>query len=780
MKLRNLALTCLKNTLLMKKLSIIFLTVLLPLILFAQPIQFKLSNKASFKLGGSDTLLYPFTGGYNAPQFNKIDLDGDNILDLMVFDRHGSKLTTYLWKAGKYVYAPEHESQFPPLFKWVLLRDYNCDGKLDIFTEVDFNAQPEPGKFISSNGMRLIKNVSTEPGKLKWVQEKNQLMDVGLGSLPPANIGLNNTDIPSIEDMDNDGDLDILIMPFSRNVITYYQNMSQERGHGCDSMAFLFRDECWGNMSYLVNTNAFILGDNSPCYRNYKRAAKHNGSTITLFDADDDGDLDVIYGDPEFSDLIYLENGKSIQSMRRDSMIRQDTLFPSNSVRASVPLFPASYLIDVDNDGKKDMLVAPNADAAIKNKDQILYYKNTGTAKRPIFTYQNNQFLVGQTVDLGGGSIPVFVDIDNDGDKDLVVATQGQFTQTFNSNDRLVLFKNIGSKVKAAYELVDTNFLNLNVGATKIQRIIPSFGDLNGDGKQDLLIGDLNGKMHFYLNTSVGTSISFTKESSDYFNMYGGTSAAPQLIDLNKDGKLDIVMGRKNGSLAYFENKGSTTMPNFTATPSIDSIGKITAAEMVISGGTPYYFDGYSIPHVCDLDRDGNYEILLGSEQGRVFLFRNFDANPNRVCEELTQLYADAAANTPSNLFFGSRTSVSSADLDGDSIPEILIGNTRGGIRMYEAKITGVISSIKEQSSSSASWILFPNPAKSIVSVRTDKNSAGMTYAIFDNMGRAWLNGNLEAYETAIQIHSLPAGLYFIKAMDDDGNAKVFRFLVQE
>jgi hypothetical protein len=47
-------------------------------------------------------------------------------------------------------------------------------------------------------------------------------------------------------------------------------------------------------------------------------------------------------------------------------------------------------------------------------------------------------------------------------------------------------------------------------------------------------------------------------------------------------------------------------------------------------------------------------------------------------------------------------------------------------------------------------------------------------------MGRTWLNGTLEAYETAIQIQSLPAGMFFIKAMDADGNAKVSRFLVQE
>jgi hypothetical protein len=81
--------------------------------------------------------LTPYTGGLNAPQMFKIELDGDGIKDLFVFDRYGNKVMTYLFKGGKYVYAPMYESQFPPLFKWVVIKDYNCDGKEDIFTEVD-------------------------------------------------------------------------------------------------------------------------------------------------------------------------------------------------------------------------------------------------------------------------------------------------------------------------------------------------------------------------------------------------------------------------------------------------------------------------------------------------------------------------------------------------------------------------------------------------------------------------------------------------------------------
>ncbi len=763
----------------MKKTNLLFIIALLPLFVLAQPVQFNLSNKATVRLSAADSLAYPFIGGLNAPQFNKIDLDGDGTKDLFVFDRVGSKAMTFLFKNGKYVYAPAYESQFPPLYKWVFICDYNKDGKDDIFSEIDYNAQPDKSKYVSSNGIRVLRNVSKKVGEFIWQQDLNQLMDTGLDVLPPSNLSFSNTDYTAFNDIDNDGDIDVLLMPFGKNVITYYQNLSQEMGYGNDSLKFVFRDECWGYMSYLVNKNGFLLHDNSPCYRNYK-TAKHNGTTLTVFDGDNDGDKDLIYGDVGFQSLVYLKNGKTMNSLGRDSIIAQDTLFPNNSVQAKVDIFPASYIIDVDEDGKKDLVVAPNAEAGAKNNNQVLYYKNTGTANVPAFTYQSTNFIVGQTLDLGGGSIPNLVDIDADGDNDLIIATQGEYTQTYNSNDHLVLFLNTGSKTHANFVLTDSNFLQINSGAPKIQRMVPSFGDLNGDKKPDLLIGDLNGKLHYFENTSVGSTLSFAKVSDDYLTIFGGTSAAPQLFDLNKDGKLDIILGRKNGSVAYFENTGTSTVPNFTSSPSIDSIGKCSAAEKIFSAGMPFYFDGYSIPHVCDLDRDGRFEILLGSEQGRVFLYNNFEASASRVCDEVENIFSDASGVNPSNLFFGIKTSATSGDLDGDSIPELLIGNLRGGLRMYTTQVKGIISGIQTQIKQSADWLVYPNPAREEIRIKADRNLKNVHYQVVDLMGQIHLVGEMQGYETQISTLSLSQGLYVLQCVDELGNQYVAKFLVQE
>ncbi|HEU4719052.1 MAG TPA: FG-GAP-like repeat-containing protein, partial [Bacteroidia bacterium] len=94
----------------------------------------------------------PWSGGHNYCQLSEIDLNGDGIKDLFVFDRSGNKITTYINLGTPnqvdYVLAPEYVSRFPLMHDWCLLRDYNCDGKEDIFT-------------CSIAGFAIYKNVST-------------------------------------------------------------------------------------------------------------------------------------------------------------------------------------------------------------------------------------------------------------------------------------------------------------------------------------------------------------------------------------------------------------------------------------------------------------------------------------------------------------------------------------------------------------------------------------------------------------------------------------------
>ena len=105
----------------MRKSILTFTSILLINFLgFSQNVFFTLSNTAKFlKQNSNDTLKYPFVGGFQKPQFGKIDLNNDNIKDLVVFDGIGNKVFTYLWQNNSWVYAPQFEKSFPPLSQWL-------------------------------------------------------------------------------------------------------------------------------------------------------------------------------------------------------------------------------------------------------------------------------------------------------------------------------------------------------------------------------------------------------------------------------------------------------------------------------------------------------------------------------------------------------------------------------------------------------------------------------------------------------------------------------------
>lgn len=765
----------------MKIFSILFICFLNLHTAFSQPLYFIRDKQAKMQRPfGSDTLLNAFTGGLNSPQFSEIDLNNDGKQDLFVFDRSGNTVHTFIRNTNsQFLFAPEYAVQFPRLNSWALLRDYDLDGKPDIFTEVDLNAQPEKDKPIWTHGIRYLKNTSSG-NQLSFYQSINQLFDTGTLALPPSNIGIQNMDIPAIDDMDNDGDLDLLYFGYGKNTFSYAQNVSVDKGFKNDSLLFVFRDECWGYTSYLVNKNGFKLHDNSPCYSNYKANGAHNGSAVCLIDANGDGAKDVLYGDVGYSSMLLLQNGKWQNSLGRDSIVAQDTAFPSESKAVAIDIFPAGYKIDVDADGKKDLLLAPNAEIGGRTSNMVHYYKNIGTNNQDKYQFVNEHFLCSTMLDLGSGAKPIFIDVDADNDLDLIICTQGEYTQTKNANDRLVLFLNKSTQKQVYFELVDTNFLsiNSNAGVNSIYQMHPCFGDLNGDGKPDLLIGDLNGNFHFFQNTSAtGMVNTFEKISSSYFNMYGGTYITPQLIDMNNDGALDIVAGRKNGSLVYFQNKGSATVPLFNSKPDLDSIGNISSADFFDYGDSRYYFDGYSAPFVCDLDNDGKKELLLGGNDGSVTVYPNFDLMPGRIYEPLNSLFKEDSSSFSYPIKFGKRSSVFAGALNQNGALCMAVGNSKGGIEMFYIQLKGVISGIAKTLSNQPHFKLYPNPVSEELTIQSNSIIPLKKVLLYNLQGKLLQTHSLEN-STSINLSDLTVGLYMLAIENTAGqifNAKILK-----
>ena len=82
-----------------------------------------------------NTIGLAFAGGLNSPQFSQVDLNRDGRDDLFVFDRIGDVPMAFLKQAdGSYRFDESVLENFPAIESWVLLRDFNNNGAMDIFT----------------------------------------------------------------------------------------------------------------------------------------------------------------------------------------------------------------------------------------------------------------------------------------------------------------------------------------------------------------------------------------------------------------------------------------------------------------------------------------------------------------------------------------------------------------------------------------------------------------------------------------------------------------------
>ena len=673
------------------------------------------------------------SGGINSGQFSNIDLNLDGIMDLIVFDKSGNKLIPFINDNGTYKYEPKYRENFPEIHDWAILADYNCDGKNDIFT-------------YSSAGMAVYLNTSITSLSFSVV---DTLVRSDYGGAIPLNIFISPVDIPAITDIDFDGDLDVLTFSILGGFIEYHKNLSMELYGNCDSLKFEFSESCWG--LFYEGLNSYILDCvNCQCPQitsnnTENTKEKHAGSTILAIDIDNDNDKDLILGDISYNNLNLLINGGNNQNA---IIISVDSLFPqnhNNTIPVDMDVYPASYYLDVTNDGKKDLIVTTNTQNNSENFESCWIYENIGQNNTPEFNFIKKNFLQSDMIELGTSAFPVFYDYNNDNLQDIVIGNYGYHNPNNDPVSSLALLKNIGNDSIPAYEIVDRDWLNLstiNLNTTlniPALNISPTFGDLNGDNNDDLIIGDSDGKIHLFINNGASN---FQLSNPNYQNIDVGQFAQPQLIDVNRDGLNDLIIGEQDGTINFLPNSGTITNALFDTI--IENWGGIDVDQSFIS-------TGFSNPIIYD--SNGVYQLFVGSFSGVIYQFTNIENNLNGLF--------DPVNSTVKNIWDGGKSAIAMADINNDNQADMIIGNISGGISYF--------SSDSSLNNSSSTYIydqenielrVFPNPSKNSFTI--ESNETG-TVKIYNLLGKTLITKKKINYSVKITNHNLPKGVYIIK-----------------
>lgn len=703
----------------------------------------------------------PWAGGLNFLQVSDIDLNYDGIMDLFVFDRTGNKVSTFVNGGNAntvdYIYDHQYVEKFPKLDSWALLRDYNCDGKMDIFSHTNL-------------GIMVYKNDGDAVNGLHFTLVKQTLYSYYVDTNPPTNylnLYVTSTDIPAIYDVDNDGDIDVLTFDFAGARMQWNKNFSLENYGTCDSLNyFMLVDECFGDFAENFSNNSVTVDVCSPIDHLApldetleNRSSRHAGSCTLCADLNGDTLVDLVLGDISFNNITYLENGGTLQLA---DIVGQQTNFPPYSTPVNSPLFPCSFYVDVNNDSVRDLLVSPNANTCSFSDKSLWYYKNTNKDDSAYFEFQQMNFLQNEMIEVGEGAFPSFVDFNADGLTDIIIGNYGYPDNGCVYTSKLTALKNIGTPSQPKFELFSKDYASL--GALNFQNMIPTFGDLDNDGDQDMIIGASDGRLYYYQNVAApGLTANFTLNSSLFSGILFGQFVAPQLVDVNRDNKLDILCGRSNGKLNYYKNIGTITNPSFSADSANYFFGNVNVIPINSS-------NGFSFP--CLFENNGNYNLLVGSSNGKIYHYNNIDGNLNGAFTLLDSTFQ--------NLYEGERCAPVVFDINYDNQLDLVVGNYSGGISFFIGD-----SLAGTQHLNDLSFVpeikLFPNPANEIIYFKMDDllKLHAIKLEILNIQGQTIYTETYQASTlNALSTSNFKSGVYFCK-LSNGSFVSTSKFIVQ-
>jgi hypothetical protein len=687
-------------------------------------------------------LAHPTIGGLAAPQFAEIDLNNDGIEDLIVFERLDNKVMPFIRRIENGVlnlqYAPDYSYLFPEMLDWLILADFNLDGKKDLFTG-------------SNGGIKVYENIGNNRPAFRL---RTNLLDAWWEFGFRAGILVLRLDRPGIADLDGDGDLDVISFDnFEIGKVNYYRNMSMERYGHADSLDFVVASRCWGYFEEDQFSSNILLGLDSGCFRpvplpNVVSRIQHLGSTITPINANRDTLMDILLGDVEMTHLKYLQNGGT----QRKAIITQvfDS-FPAYDTTSFIPIFPAGYLVDVNLDGKKDLIVATNDFTEARLTDHVWYYQNQSSTPLDSFKLVTRNFLVEDILQYYTNAAPLAVDVDNDGREDLLISFEnGQYKGVIH------YYRNTGTTIQPAFTLIDTLFLRTDTLNQRFLRLAK--GDLNGSGRADLLIGTLNGNLIHYENTGSSAIPGFVLRSLQYQGLLPGQGPAPEIADINRDGKPDLFIGTREGKIQYYQNNGTASAPSFTLVNG--QLGNVNTAE---------FFTGFAVPRIADFNNDGVLDLVVGSERGRLFFFPSIEQSMTAPFLNRSVALFWPQVGIYDSTRLGLYVTPTVMQLNGDTLVDLLVGSFRGGIQAF--RNTQFAVSVPGIEMQVPMLRVFPNPSSAgQFNVQLDENQASMRrLSLYDVQGRLIRQFDADYDSRFEQISTEARGLLLLRVELTDG-----------
>ena len=552
----------------------------------------------------------PFVGGFSAPRPQLVDADGDGDLDLFVQEVTGS--VALYQRDGEAGGLPRFRFRTPrygglDVGEWYRFADVDADGDLDLLAEQPFSYI----KYYRNDGQR---------GAYKFVLAADTLKDTD-----GTPIFSDRQNIPQLGDLDCNRRSDLLIGRLD-GTVGRYEAVPAEPG----------RPPAFRLVAAEFEGIRIVGQQVGPPMPFAPGPSMHGANTMALADHDGDGDLDLFWGDFFEPGLLLIPNGGTCPAPDFRSTPAQ---FPVGR-----PLLTSGYNAptfgDLSGDGRADLVVGVLGGAynPLRTSAENLYYLTRGTGEE--WEVRSRRLL--PVLDIGSESIPAIADLDGDGDLDMLLANKldpSDLQRSF-----VYRLENVGSADRPAFRMRAPLELGKRFHAA------PAFGDLDGDGRLDLIMGQWGPRVAWYRGTARG----YEPMDTALVTITRGSNTVPTLGDLDGDEDLDLFVGESSGWLNYYRNDGGPSRPRFALVS--DEFDEIRLGRR-------------SAPVLSDLDGDGDLDLLVGSESNGLALFRN------EGTRTVPRLVRDSEFSVPVPVL----AAPAAGDLDGDGDLDLVVGGAGGG-----------------------------------------------------------------------------------------------------